>query len=146
MGCSSKIFNKLSIKYWFECLKGQIIGEFIFAILKLNFGNSETLNCKKFFSTNFIILISRLSCFSFFSAFYSANLRANEPIHKYFSSIWFKLPENLFPEFLLVPASTVRCSFCMFVSAMGFTFYVLSWVQWEEKCELQIIDQRHTMI
>ena len=59
---------------------------------------------------------------------------APELIHKYFSSIWFKLPENLFPELLLVAASTVRSSLllyfhvrycyesyglCTFVSSVG---------------------------
>ena len=84
------------------------------------------LNCKTFFSTYFIIPISQLSCFSFFSAFKSANLQTNEPIRKYFSSIWFKLPENLFPEFLLVPASTVHCSYiCMFVNAMSLVLCTL---------------------
>ena len=40
----------------------------------------------------------------------------------YFLSIWFKLPENLFPEFPLVAASTVHCSYiCMFVSTMSVT-------------------------
>ena len=70
LGYSSKIFTKLSIKYWFECFKGTNYRGIYFRNFEIKmFGNSKMLNCKKFFSTNFIILISRVSCFLFFSAF-----------------------------------------------------------------------------
>ena len=41
VGYSSKIFNKLSIKYWFECFRATNYSGIFFAILKLDLGNSE---------------------------------------------------------------------------------------------------------
>ena len=51
------------------------------------------------------------------------------------------------PSQLLLLLFSVHCPYIFrFFRAMRLTVYMLSLVQWEEKCELQIIDHIHTMI